>query len=99
MLQTENQTEVQTDALESAVLQELAQVDNCSPDELTFRLSDYPWDRVFTTVTQLARKGTVALIHPAPFLVFISLVRRRQSTPGDAGLHTNRAQYTDLLRR
>ena len=76
MLQTEVETEVQTDTLESAILEELVQVDSCSPDELSSRLTDYPWDRVFSTIAQLARKGTVALTHPAPFLVFISLARR-----------------------
>ena len=99
MLRTEVRTEVRTDALESAVIQELARVDSCSPDELACRLPGYSWDRVYSTVTQLARKGTVALEHPAPFIVFISLASQRQLAPRDAGLHTNRAQYTDLLRR
>jgi hypothetical protein len=66
---------LETDALESAILQELARVDNCTPDELALLLPDYSWTQVFVAVDRLAREGTVALDHPGPFLCFISLAR------------------------
>ncbi|MGH7184037.1 MAG: hypothetical protein ACREJN_18955 [Nitrospiraceae bacterium] len=68
---------LQTDSLESAILQELARGDNCSPAELASQLPGYPWTKVFSTLERLAREGTVSLNSQSPFRCVISLAPRR----------------------
>jgi hypothetical protein len=67
--------DVQTNALESAILQELGQVDTCTFQELSERLPAYSWNHVYSEVNRLNRAGTVTLKHPAPFLLILSLPR------------------------
>ena len=58
----------QTDALESAIRQELARVGTCTFQELREKLPDYSWNQVFTAMNRLTRDGTVAIKHPGPVL-------------------------------
>ena len=52
---------LRTDALESAIRQELAQVSTCTLEELNERLPYYSWNQVFSAVDRLSRAGTVTL--------------------------------------
>ena len=58
----------QTDALESAILQELARVSTCTFEELREKLPSFSWNEVFAAVDRLTRDGTVAIKHPGPVL-------------------------------
>ncbi|HEY6260616.1 MAG TPA: hypothetical protein VIW47_03415 [Nitrospiraceae bacterium] len=64
---------IQTDFLDSAILDELAQVGSCSLEELNERLPYYSWNQVFSAVERLKREGSVALKNPAPFLCIVTL--------------------------
>jgi hypothetical protein len=46
---------IQTDFLDSAILDELAQVGSCSLEELNERLPYYSWNQVFSAVERLKR--------------------------------------------
>jgi len=52
---------LRTDSLESAIRQELAQVDTCTLEELNDRLPYYSWNQVFAEVDRLSREGAVVL--------------------------------------
>ncbi|MBK5281532.1 MAG: hypothetical protein JJE16_05540 [Nitrospiraceae bacterium] len=55
---------LQTDALESAIRQELARVGACTLEELNERLPYSSWNQVFAAVDRLNRAGTVTLQRP-----------------------------------
>ena len=55
---------LQTDALESAIRQELARVGTCTLEELNERLPYYSWNQVFAAVDRRNREGTVTLQRP-----------------------------------
>ena len=55
---------LQTDALESAIHQELARVGTCTLEELNERLPYSSWNQVFAAVDRLSREGTVILQRP-----------------------------------
>jgi hypothetical protein len=61
----------QTDALESAILQELARVSTCTIEELREKLPSFSWNEVFAAVDRLTRDGTVAIKHPGPVLCLL----------------------------
>jgi hypothetical protein len=65
---------IQMDCLDSAILDELAQVGSCSLEELNERLPSYSWELIFSAVERLKREGSVALKNPAPFLCIVALV-------------------------
>jgi hypothetical protein len=67
---------IQTDFLDSDILDELAQVGSCSLEELNERLPYYSWNQVFSAVERLKREGSVALKNPAPFLCIVALEPR-----------------------
>ena len=55
---------LRTDALESAIRQELARVGTCTLEELNERVPYYSWNQVFSAVDRLNREGTVTLQRP-----------------------------------
>jgi hypothetical protein len=55
---------LQTDALESAIHQELARIGTCTLEELNERLPYSSWNQVFAAVDRLNRAGTVILQRP-----------------------------------
>ena len=67
---------IQTDFLESAILDELAQVSGCSLEELNERLPYYSWSQVLSAVQRLKQAGTVILKNPAPFPCIVALAPR-----------------------
>ena len=67
---------LQTDALESAIRQELAQAGTCTLEELNERLPYYSWNQVFAAVNRLTREGTVALHPPDSLAYTLSLAPR-----------------------
>jgi hypothetical protein len=82
------QTEVQTDTLESAILQELNRLDTCTFQELTERLPSYSWNQVYSEVARLNQAGTIALKHPAPFLLILSRATTNPSFPSEGQFHS-----------
>ena len=77
----------QTDSLESAIRQELAQVGTCTLEELNERLPYYSWVQVSSAVDRLNREGTVTLQRPDSSDYILSLAPRqsaetRHMTPG-----------------
>ena len=77
----------QTDSLESAIRQELAQAGTCTLEELNERLPYYSWNQVFSAVDRLSREGTVTLQRPDSSDYVLSLAPRqsaeiRHVTPG-----------------
>ena len=89
---------LQTDALESAILQELDRDGIYTLEELIKRLPSYSLNQVFSAVDRLNRDGTVALIHSVKFRYLLSLEPRhspRRSTY--AGLNSERAHDTHVL--
>ena len=73
------QTEAQTDTLESAILQALDRVDTCTFQELSERLPSYSWNQVYSEVARLNQAGTIALKHPAPFLLILARATTQHS--------------------
>ena len=67
------ETEVQIDALEMAIFEELARVGSCSLEELNERLPSYSWNQVFSEVDRLSRKGAITLQRSRSFDYSISL--------------------------
>ena len=70
---------LQTDTLESAILQELARVAACTLEELNERLPYYSWNQVFSAVHRLNRKGTVILQRPDSLGYILSLAPPRSA--------------------
>ena len=68
---------LQTDALESAIHQELARVGACTLEELNERLPYSSWDQVFAAVGRLNRAGAVILQRPNSYGYILSLAPRR----------------------
>jgi hypothetical protein len=67
----------QTDTLESAIRQELAQVGTCTLEELNERLPYYSWNQVFAAVDRLSRENKVTLQRPDSSDYILSLAPRR----------------------
>ena len=65
----------QTDALELAILQELAGVGTCTFQELREKLPAYSWNQVFAAMDRLTLEGTVVIKHPGPVLCLSPLHR------------------------
>ena len=65
----------QTDSLESAIRQELAQAGTCKLEELNERLPYYSWNQVFSAVDRLSREGTVTLQRPDSSDYLLSLAQ------------------------
>jgi hypothetical protein len=78
---------IQTDFLNSAILDELAQIRSCSLEELNERLPYYSWNQVFSAVERLKREGTVALSNPTPFLCIVALTPRGFTNTHFTGRH------------
>lgn len=74
----------QSDVLESAICEELAQIDTCSIEELYQRLPSYSWGEVISVVDRLTRQGTIVIKNPAPSRYFLSLTACRANLPRDA---------------
>ena len=55
---------LRTDALASAIRQELARVGTCTLEALNERLPYSLWNQVFSAVDRLSRAGTVTLQRP-----------------------------------
>ena len=72
---------IQTDILESTIIEELTWVGTCTIDELNERLPYYSLNQVFFAVDRLTREGTVALKHLTPFSYLLSLAPRRSAEP------------------
>ena len=70
---------LQTDTLESAILQELARVAAYTLEELNERLPYYSWNQVFSGVHRLNREGTVMLQRPDSLGYMLSLAPRRSA--------------------
>jgi hypothetical protein len=70
---------LRTDALESAIRQELARVGTCTLEELNERLPYYSWNQVFSAVDRLNREGTVTLQRPDSSDYILSLAPRRSA--------------------
>ena len=68
---------LQTDALESAIHQELARVGTCTLEELNERVPYSSWNQVFSAVDRLNRAGTVTLQRPNASDYLLSLAPRR----------------------
>ena len=69
---------IQTDALESAICQELARVGTCSLAELNERLPNYPWNLVFSAVVRLKLMGILILENSGPFHYHLSLAPKER---------------------
>ena len=67
---------LRTDALESAIRQELARVGPCTLEELNERVPYYSWNQVFSAVDRLNRAGTVTLQRPNSSDYLLSLAPR-----------------------
>jgi hypothetical protein len=74
---------IQTDVLDSAILQELNRLNTCTFQELSERLPSYSWNEIYSEVDRLNREGTIALKHPAPFLLILSLATTNQAPPSE----------------
>lgn len=61
------------DILESAILEELAQVGACSIEELNEMLPYYSWDQVSSVVERLTLQGTVTIKYLNSSRHFLSL--------------------------
>jgi len=61
------------DILESAILEELAQVSAYSIEELNERLPYYSWDQVSSVVERLTVQGTITIKHLGSSRYFLSL--------------------------
>ena len=77
---------IETDILESAIIEELTWVGTCTIDELNERLPYYSIHQVYSAVDRLTREGTVALKHltPSSYLLSLALhrsVKARRVTP------------------
>jgi hypothetical protein len=70
---------LQTDALESAIRQELARVRTCTLEELNERLPYYSWNQVFSAVDRLNREGTVTFQRPDSSDYILSLAPRQSA--------------------
>jgi hypothetical protein len=70
---------LRTDALESAIRQELDRVGTCSLEELNERLPYSSWNQVFSAVDRLNREGTVTLQRPNSSDYILSLAPRRSA--------------------
>ncbi|HKP01564.1 MAG TPA: hypothetical protein VJU02_08025 [Nitrospiraceae bacterium] len=64
---------IKEDILESAILEELAQVGACSIEELNERLPYYSWDQVSSVVDRLMLQGTITMKHLGSSRYFLSL--------------------------
>jgi hypothetical protein len=67
---------LRTDALESAIRQELARVGLCTLEELNERLPYSSWNQVFSAVDRLSRAGTVTFLRPDSPDYILSLAPR-----------------------
>ena len=70
---------LRTDALESAIRQELARVGICTLEELNERLPYSSWKQVFSAVDRLSRAGTVTLQRPDSSDYILSLAPQRSA--------------------
>jgi hypothetical protein len=70
---------LRTDALESAIRQELARIGTCTLVELNERVPYYSWNQVFSAVDRLNREGTVTLQRPNSSEYILSLAPRRSA--------------------
>ena len=70
---------LQTDALESAIHQELARAGACTLEELNERLPYSSWNQVFAAVDRLSRAGTVTLQRPNSSDYILSLAPRQSA--------------------
>ena len=68
-----------TDALESAIRQELVRLRTCTLEELNERLPYYSWNQVFSSVDRLNREGTVTLQRPDSSDYILSLAPRKSA--------------------
>ena len=68
---------LRTDALESAIRQELARVGTCTLEKLNERLPYSSWNQVFAVVDRLNREGTVSLQRPNSSGYILSLAPRQ----------------------
>jgi hypothetical protein len=59
---------IQTDILESAIIDKLVQGGTCSLEELAERLPSYSWNQMFFVVDQLTQDGTVSIKYQGPVL-------------------------------
>jgi hypothetical protein len=67
---------LRTDALESAIRQELDRVGTCTLEELNERLPYSSWNQVFSAVDRLSRAGAVTLQRPDSSDYILSLAPR-----------------------
>ena len=70
---------LRTDALESAIRQELARVGICTLEELNERLPYSSLNQVFSAVDRLSRAGTVTLQRPDSSDYILSLAPQRSA--------------------
>ena len=70
---------LQTDALESAILQELTRIGTCSLNELSERLPSQSLNEIFAAVDRLRREDSITLKHLPPFRYLLSLEPRRSA--------------------
>lgn len=70
---------LRTDALESAIRQELARVGTWTLEELNERLPYYSWNQVFSVADRLNREGTVPLQRPDSSDYILSLAPQRSA--------------------
>jgi hypothetical protein len=68
---------LRTDALESAIRQELARVGTCTLEELNERLPYSSWNQVFSAVDRLSRAGTITFQCPDSSDYILSLAPRQ----------------------
>ena len=68
---------LRTDALESAIRQELADIGICMLEELNERLPYCSWNQLFAAVDRLTRDGIVTLQRPGSSDYLVSLVPRQ----------------------
>jgi len=86
----------QKDILESAIIDELAQVSPCPITVLYERLPYYSWGQVFSVVDRLTREGTIVITHPVRSLdgFSLELSRSMDTRPPVQQLNSDRAQHT-----
>lgn len=73
---------LRTDALESAIRQELANIGICTLEELNERLPYCSWNQMFAAVDRLTRDGIVTLQSPGSSGYLVSLAPRQPVKAG-----------------
>ncbi|MGH7183265.1 MAG: hypothetical protein ACREJN_14990 [Nitrospiraceae bacterium] len=74
----------QKEILESAIIDELAQVGPCRIDVLYERLPYYSWSQIHVVVDRLMQEGTIVRKHPIRSLNLVSLAPHHPDQPRDA---------------